>query len=99
MLILGGIILCLIAWQQIIASTAAVPIAFLIAYLIIELFISWKGLSKYKRGFYLSLIITGTLSFIFRSKILDIIMPTQYAIHSGSSYVKTSIYNFINKQT
>jgi hypothetical protein len=88
-LILGilGMSLLALIW-----STSAIPIALLISYMFSELFVSRKDLSKFTKWFYFSLIITGIVSFMMRARILDMLVPTQYTIHSAVD-VKKEVYS------
>lgn len=67
-----------IHYLALIRITSAVPLAFLISYLMTELSISWKNLSKFRKGFYLSLIMTGILSFIYRYRLWNLYVPTEF---------------------
>lgn len=60
--------------------SAAVPIAFLVSYMVTELLMSWKGIPIFRKGLYCLLIVVGVAGFTLRQRILDLVVPTQHAI-------------------
>lgn len=74
-----------ISFLALIRLTSVFSLSFLISYMIIELFLSRKRLSNFKKWFYISMILSGIVSFFMRTKLWDIILPSQYTnlTHSG----------------
>lgn len=71
--------------------TSAVPIAFLIFYMISELFVSRENLSKTRKIFYASLIITGSITFMLRKIIFDKLIHTKHEIKFAQN-VESEVY-------
>lgn len=67
-----------ISFLALIRLTSVFSLSFLISYMIIELFLSRKRLSNFKKWFYISMILSGIVSFFMRTKLWDIILPSQY---------------------
>lgn len=67
--------------------TAAIPLSFLMCYMISEIIFSWHSMTKFKKGFYASLIITGLFGFLLRRSICAVLVPSQYLGRIGSNTV------------
>lgn len=71
-----------ISFLVLIRITSLIPLSLLVCYMITELFLSWKKLSNFKKGFYISLIMTGITCFLLREKIWDILVPHQFKFNT-----------------
>lgn len=84
-----------ISFLALIRLTSVIPLSFLISYMIIELFLSRKKLSNFKKGFYISMIMAGIMCFLLRAKIWDILLP--YHIKFNIKYLLGEEIRYVSK--
>jgi hypothetical protein len=58
---------------------AAISLVLLLAYVSIELSLSWHNLSGFKKWFYISLIAAGIVGYLLRDHLLDLIISTRHS--------------------
>jgi hypothetical protein len=68
-----------IFFLSLIRITCAVSLTFLLSYLLIELSVSWRSLSGFRKGFYLCLISAGIIGFVLQNQLLDMILSSKFS--------------------